>query len=198
MADGDDRKLRNDAWWAPLDETARDEVFRRAAFSRKHWEEIAAWAAATYACKQPSRARFYDFLAAWRPQYTARRIQERVLARDTLRAQLAEVGDMSAEQVAQLEDVGATLIDGGDFEAARALYGIAKGIRDDIRKRLEAGQTQEKLALEREKFREAVKTNVERALDSFLAEVAGDAVAEGLVAQLRSRVLEKVGEARAA
>lgn len=49
--------------------------------------------------------------------------------------------------------------------------------------------------LERAKFEESVKGNVERAIEAFLTEIKGDAEAEDLVRKLRGRVLDNLGTA---
>jgi hypothetical protein len=65
---------------------------------------VCAWIGAEFAIRPPGRTAFYEFLDWWRPQYVARRVQEKAMARDALREERQTLGDMSPELVQSLED----------------------------------------------------------------------------------------------
>jgi hypothetical protein len=162
-------KRRTDAWDAGLTDEQRDQVFEKATRGAVRADSAAAWVAAEYGIAAPSRAALYRFLEWWRPQYVARRVQERVLARDTIREQLAQVGDMSPEVAHALEDQAQALVEAGNYKAAQAVWGMAASLREDMRKQAEhalkqaaEGRAAEALALARAKF-EAAERRAEQA-----------------------------------
>lgn len=131
-------KRHAQAFDATLTDEQRDAIFLKATTGGLRWDSIVAWAAETLPlAAKPSRASFYRFLDFWRPHYVARRVQERALARDALRAEREQLGDLSPELAQSLEDQAAASIAGGDLDAGRTIFGIAAKIREDLRKRIE-------------------------------------------------------------
>ncbi len=57
-------------------------------------------------------------------------------------------------------------------------------------------QTSEQMNLEREKFRETIKTNIEKALDAFYEEIKNNASALQIFQQLRAVMVKQVKEAK--
>jgi hypothetical protein len=164
-------KRHANAWDQKLpSDDARDEVFRRATQGHR-WDQVAAWVSETYGLPAPGRSAFYDFIGYWRSEYLARRIQERVLARDVMREERAKIGDMAPELVQSLEDQGGALIAAGQVDVAKTLFGIAKDIREDTRKRLELDLKQQ--AEERAKQDVEIKLRRLELLERKMAE-AGD------------------------
>jgi hypothetical protein len=140
------------AWDAALTDDQRDQVFAKATTGGFTWAQIAAFVAESFGIPQPGRTALYRFLDYWRAHYLARRVQERILARDALRAEREQVGDLSAETLQALEDQAAAAIALGDTTAGARLFQIAASIRDDVRKREELALRRETLALSRAKF----------------------------------------------
>ena len=198
MSDRHQDKRRVDAWDAGLTDEQRDQVFREATMRGLSWDSVATWAAKEFKCRRPARQAFYDFIAWWRPQYVARRIQEKLLARDVIRDQREKLGDLSPELAQQLEDQALSLI-GTDVRAAKTVFDMAARIREDMRKHVELqlaqqaeARSQDQLALDREKFRAAIASKVEQGLEALLAEIQGNPAAVELYGKLRSAVLQGV------
>jgi hypothetical protein len=134
---GRHHKRHANAWDATLTDEQRDQIFVKATQGGFSWEQTAAWIGEAYKVEPPKRDAIYRFLDWWRPTYVARRIQERIFARDNLREQREKIGDMSPELVQSLEERAESQIAAGDLDAGKVLFDIAAGIRDDIRRHLE-------------------------------------------------------------
>jgi hypothetical protein len=101
------------------------------------WDKVAAAIAEEFNLPPIKRTAFYQFLDWWRPNYVARRVQERALARDALREQRAKLGDMSPELAESLEQQAEIFLAKGDMESAQAVFNMAAKVREDLRKRIE-------------------------------------------------------------
>jgi hypothetical protein len=144
------QKRHSNAWDAPLTDEQRDLVFRKATMGGFSWEAIAVWIAKEFSIPAPTRNAFYTFLSWWRPQFVARRVQERVLARDALREERAKVGDMSPELAQSLEDQASVMIAAGDLQAGQIIFGMAAKVREDMRKTFDLATRREDLALRKQ------------------------------------------------
>jgi hypothetical protein len=143
-------KRHANAWDAPLSDEQRDLVFRKATQGGFSWEAVAAWINKEFCIPAPTRTAFYTFLSWWRPQYVARRVQERVLARDALREERKQVGDMSPELAQSLEDQASVMIAAGDLQAGQIIFGMAAKVREDMRKTFDLATRREDLALRKQ------------------------------------------------
>jgi len=188
-------KRHANAWDATLSDEQRDLVFRKATMGGFSWGAVTTWIAEEFAIKAPSRSAFYDFLDWWRPQYVARRIQEKVMARDALREERSKVGDMSPELAQSLEDQANELIAGGNIAAGKCVFDMAAKIRDDLRKHLEIATRREALELEKQRYRDSVQTAIERGLDALAVQTQGNAVALEHYRAFRAAIAERVKEA---
>jgi hypothetical protein len=128
---------RKDAWDRPLCDEQRDRVFERMATPGFRWPDVSKWIADEYKIPAPSRTALYAFCEYWREHYLARRTEERILARDSLREQRKAVGELSDETVFYLETEAQGYIARGDLGAGQRLYAIAAKIRNDTRAAVE-------------------------------------------------------------
>jgi hypothetical protein len=130
-------KRHSNAWDAGLTDEQRDACFAKATAGGFSWADVCAWVSAQFSIDPPGRTAYYEFLQSYRSQYLARRIQERVMARDAIREEREKVGDMSPEIAAQLEDQASALVARGDYEGAKAVFAMGAQIREDLRKHIE-------------------------------------------------------------
>lgn len=161
-------KLRTDAWEAALTMEQCDQVFERMSNPGFRWSDVSGWAAEEFSVPAPSRAAIYRFVERWRPEYIARRTEERATAYGALREQREQLGDVSAETIFHLENEAKGYIARGDLKAGHRLYAIASHIRDDIRTGMELklkeqaeARAQASLQLDREKFEEQKRRNAQ-------------------------------------
>jgi hypothetical protein len=128
---------RKDAWDRALTDEQRDRVYERMATPGFRWADVATWLSKEYKIDAPSRTALYAFCTYWREHYLARKSEERILARDSLREQRAAVGDLSNDTIFHLETEAMGYIARGDLGAGQRLYSIAAKIRNDTRAAIE-------------------------------------------------------------
>jgi hypothetical protein len=162
-------KRHSNAWDAGLTDEQRDVCFAKATTGGFSWEDVCGWIEEQYHIERPGRTAYYQFLVQWRPHYTARRIEQKLMTRDVIRDELAKVGDMSPELVAQLEDQANALVGRGDFDGGKAVFEMAAKIRDDLRKRIELDLKQQAEARANATLKLAEEKHAVATCEKFLA-----------------------------
>jgi hypothetical protein len=115
----ENRKPRNDAWYASLTEEQQAQVRDR--FRRFQWFEVGAWAAETFGIKAPGRTGLYGF-REWFDEH-----EEEFLLRQRLRDNAALTREFEAVGAAEPEKLSAALAN--DVAAART-----RGDEDAVRR----------------------------------------------------------------
>ncbi|NCC50914.1 MAG: hypothetical protein EOM20_06815 [Spartobacteria bacterium] len=188
-------KTRIDAWEQQLTDEQKDIVFARMTTPGTSWPDFVAWVSAELDVSAPSRSAAYRFVERWRPEYVARRIQERTLARQVTREQMDTLGDLSDETIWHLRNEADAYIARGDLKGGERLYNLALRIqaeeRAKVAQQLQAQasvRAQEQLELDKREFEIKLRTGVEKGLQALFEQVAGNAAAEQLVLDLQSMV----------
>lgn len=126
------------------------------------------------------------------PEYLiARRSQARSLAADLAAEVQARPAQFEAATIDAISQQAFTIAQQPGVQAkdVKALFGLILKVRDQETKKQE-------LALQEAKFRETLKTDIERGLDALHTEIKGNAEALQLFGRMREIVLGTVGGKR--
>ena len=149
-----DRKTRTDAWWAPLDEEARWEVYAKLCVLP--WQGVSKWLRETRGL-EASRSGLYRFASWMRPQQSARRLEQAVVARDEARG-LAKAAGARKDVADAFMAMGAELaLRTGDASEAVAWVKMSAQLVAAAQKDREIELRAEAQRLDREKFEAAEK-----------------------------------------
>ena len=147
-------KTRADAWWAPLSEERRWELYEKGRSAS--WSAIARFAATECGVSPvPRRSAVYAFLGAMRAQESAHRREQAILARREAKG-LADAAGAKAEVADAFMALGADVaLRMGDASAASDWIRMATQLLGAAQKDREIELRAEAQRLDREKFEAA-------------------------------------------
>lgn len=145
---------RHDAWYAPLSEAERWAVYERSL--TLPWNAVAEWVESRYGIAV-SRSGFYRFLDWMRPQLSAHRLEQAVLAREEAKG-LAEAAGARKEIADAFVAMGSEIaLRTNSAEAATEWIKMAAQLMAAAQKDREIELRAEAQRLDREKFEAAEK-----------------------------------------
>lgn len=145
-------KPRPDSWWAALSEEERWEAWGK--LCRLPWQAVAKWLRDEKGV-EASRAGIYRFAAWMRPQQSAHRLEQAVLAREEARG-LADAAGAKKEVADAFMAMGSDLaLRTGDASAALAWIKMSAQLVAAAQKDREIELRAEAQRLDREKFEAA-------------------------------------------
>lgn len=145
-------KPRTDSWYAPLPEEERWEVYGK--LCRLPWQGVAKWLREEKGI-ETSRSALYRFAAWMRPQQSAHRLEQAVLARDEARG-LAKAAGARKDVADAFMAMGANLaFRTGDASEAVAWVKMSAQLIQAAQKDREIELRAEAQRLDREKFEAA-------------------------------------------
>lgn len=145
---------RPDAWYAPLSEAERWAVYEKAL--ALPWHAVAGWVEKTHGITV-SRSGFYRFLGWMRPQLSAHRLEQAVIAREEAKG-LAEAAGARKEVADAFVAMGSEIaLRTGSAEAASDWIKMASQLLAAAQKDREIELRAEAQKLDREKFEAAEK-----------------------------------------
>ena len=147
-----DRKTRTDAWWAPLDEEARWEVYAKLCVLP--WQGVSKWLRETRGL-EASRSGLYRFASWMRPQQSARRLEQAVVARDEARGLAKAAGARKDVADAFMAMASELALRTGDAKEAMAWVKMSSQLLQAAQKDREIELRAEAQRLDREKFEAA-------------------------------------------
>lgn len=164
------RKRHANAWGESLSEAQKCAILDK---SRRcsNWAEVVAWAAGEFSLPACSRASYYSALSTWREDEHEMQLRLRLEDRAALDRELNVVGHPDAAKIAAAlgNDVAAARARGDELALERALrlYRAVSSIVKDSEDLKLKQQAEERaaadLALQREKFEDQKRRNLEAA-----------------------------------
>lgn len=131
----------------------------------------------------------HNFYKQAAERFQRERLIKAVAGADAIKEAAQQIGNLNSALIAEMTQKAFELMasDTPDTDAVRDVIGCVLQLkRQEISER--------SLDLELDKFREQMKTQVEKGLDALFIEIKGNRDAEELFRMLKEKVMQKVGE----
>jgi hypothetical protein len=186
------RKRRPDAWEkaASLSDAQIWQAFAWA--QALGYRKAARMIEAEFHCPAPGVSAMCDFYDYYAAEERANRIHKAATDVASIRAQATASGPLGEDLASALEqEASAAILAGADGARLKTLVGLALKARGSLR----SDKSQE---LEIQKYRDSIKSAIERGLDALAEEIKGNAEAMALYEKFREAVRQGMATAEKA